>query len=366
MIDLTNPRLFTDVLRCLRQFTEERVEPASALTRFHSIEHQYPEVQMALIWADEAHEAFMQYEALLTFPGRGTVTVGFCGDPGVPWALRGVHRWREGDLVRVNGQVMTFQQAVACIELTSRRRAIARRLIDICLVSEAARRERITVDDAELQEELDAFRRAHGLLTIEQTQRWMEENGIDQGQLEARVISYAASKKLRDQIVAGREEQYFAEHRSDFDEVWVARIDTSTSEEAESIAASLRSGEIDFFAAAGRQFMRQTDRHQQPLFVSARRRDLAPPVADLLFASQPGSTIGPVVIDGVYSLFHLMRRREAKLDTPTRASIRNVLFQAWLEERRRTARVEWNWGRAQDAPLDRRQQRVNQKVPRPN
>jgi hypothetical protein len=38
--------------------------------------------------------------------------------------------------------------------------------------------------------------------------------------------------------------------------------------------------------------------------------------------------------------------KPANLDERTREEIKNVLFERWLSERRKAARIEWCWGNA--------------------
>ena len=53
---------------------------------------------------------------------------------GLPWPLRGVRRWTDADVLRVNGRTVKFQEAVACLELMWTEVPIAQRLVNACLL----------------------------------------------------------------------------------------------------------------------------------------------------------------------------------------------------------------------------------------
>jgi hypothetical protein len=55
--------------------------------------------------------------------------------------------------------------------------------------------------------------------------------------------------------------------------------------------------------------------------------------------------IGPLVSDDGFLLVRASRRRVAKWDAETRREVHRVLLDKWLENQRRTAHIEWFWGR---------------------
>jgi len=45
-----------------------------------------------------------------------------------------------------------------------------------------------------------------------------------------------------------------------------------------------------------------------------------------------------------FVLLQILSLAPARLDKATRLAIQKILFQEWLEERRRQASIEWFWG----------------------
>lgn len=77
-------------------------------------------------------------------------------------------------------------------------------------------------------------------------------------------------------------------------------------------------------------------------------------MAEALFAAAPGTIAGPVRVDGTSRVFRVLAQRPAELDRATRERIERELFDDWLARQRRSARIEWNWGRHSESDADAR------------
>src|SRR5262249_25679437 len=158
----------------------------------------------------------VHYDTLLHLAGEGTVSLSFCPEQTLPWPLRGVHRWSEKDLVRVNTTVLKVEQAIAYLDFIWNDAPILKRLVHACLIQETLDQDPIPLSDDEMQLALDAFRQVRQLHKAEDTYRWMEQRGLTHEKLERRVAHEARVAKLRDRVTAGRVEAYFETHRADF------------------------------------------------------------------------------------------------------------------------------------------------------
>ena len=305
--------------------------------------------QIDLLAEEEAFDQSVHYDALLRRAGEGTVSLSYCPERAVPWPLRGVHRWNEGDLVRVNANVLPVDAAMACLDFIWDEAPIIERLVNMCLIQEELEREPIDLTDAELQEAMDKFRSAKKLFKAEDTLRWLERHGMSQEKLERYVAESAIVPKLRDRIAADRVEEYFRQHAGDFDTARIARLEVTDESQARELAEQIRAGEQDFFAAAERCFFEAAERGRLPqraLFAVIERREAAATFRDQLFAAAPGQLVGPVPVETGHALMRVLAIVPARLDDRTRTTIKKILFEDWLAERRQAARIEWCWGNA--------------------
>ena len=128
----------------------------------------------------------------------------------------------------------------------------------------------------------------------------------------------AAAARVRERVTADRVEPYFAEHRAEFGTARVARLDFP---DAESVGS-----DEDWVALAERT-------------PGARLVIEDVPVTEIGQA-KPGEVLAPTP----RSLVKVISVSDAVLDEETRRRVERRIFDEWLAERRRAAKIEWFWG----------------------
>ena len=225
------------VLDFLVSLQRERVQPEEARTRLQSLRERMPELSLDLLAEVEAYDGSVHYDMLVRRAGEGTISLSYCSEPSLPWPLRGVHRWSEADLARVNGTVLKVDQAVACLDFIWNEEPITMRLINLCLIQEELEREPVSLTDGDLREAMKHFRKVKKLFTAKDTLEWLERHGLSREKLEGFVTDEILMARLRDRIAANGEEEYFRQHGADFDRVSVARLVVANEARARELAA---------------------------------------------------------------------------------------------------------------------------------
>jgi putative peptide maturation system protein len=337
-----------DALQFLITLSRDHCQPDAALSRLSHLRADHPGVGMDLLWERETYDESVHYDLLLrAADGDGTVSLSFCPDKALPWPMRGVHRWTEQDLVRVNNTVLRVHEAVAFLDVIWNETRIAERIINACLILEVLQEQPVEISDDQLQAALDGFRRARGLLSADRTQAWLKQHGLTHPQLEQRVSDELALAQLRARIAEGRIESHFELHRADFDTASVAWL---VLEDAEAATRAARSSQ-DFYQAAQLRFTSakvEEQHHVGQLFRRLRRSDLSSELAELIFGAAPDEIVGPVAESDGFAVVKVLQIAPAKLDPATSRTIERQLFQEWLAERRRGAMLEWYWGSRTD------------------
>jgi putative peptide maturation system protein len=337
-----------DTLEYLLALQHNGVRPREARARLQPLRGRNPGLQIDLLAEEESYDGSVHYDALLRRAGEGTVSLSYCPDRAVPWPLRGVHRWNEGDLVRVNTHVLQVEAAIACLDFIWNEAPTIERLVNLCIIREELDRQPIDLTDAELQDAMDRFRAAKKLFKAEDTIEWLDRHGMSHEKLESYVAESAIVPKLRDRVAGGRVEEYFGRHARDFDTARIARLDVADREEAQELAGEIRGGALDFYMAAERLF-ELADGGKLPkadLFGTIERRHAEPALRDRLFSSSPGEMVGPVATGTGHALIRVLEIRAGELDDRTRVAVQDILFDEWLAGRRQAAEIEWCWGNA--------------------
>jgi putative peptide maturation system protein len=338
-----------DVLEFLIAMTREGVKPDTARSRLQAVRRRHPELMIDLLSEEEAYDRSIHYDALIRLAGEGTTSLSYCPEPALPWPLRGVHRWSDADLVRVNAKVLQVDEAIALLDFIWHNARLIERLLNTCLVQEELERAPIELSDAELQRAMDEFRIANKLFSADETHAWIERQGMTHERLERYVHNNALVARLRDRITADRVDEYFNRHRSDFDSASIARFELLDESRARALAGQIRTEGLDFFAAAELCYLEGIE-HGVPstssLFGTVTRRDARATLLDALFDVEPGQVLGPIALDDRFALVRVIEITPARLDSRTRNTIKDFLFDEWLADRRRSAKIEWYWGNA--------------------
>jgi putative peptide maturation system protein len=337
-----------DTLEYLLALQHNGARPREARACLQPLRRRHPGFEIDLLTEEQSYDQSVHYDALIRRPGEGTVSLSYCPDRVVPWPLRGVHRWNEGDLVRVNTHVLQVEAAIACLDFIWDEAPTIERLLNLCIIREELDRQPIDLTDAELQEAMDRFRAAKKLFKAEDTLDWLDRHGMSHEKLESYVAESAIVPKLRDRVADGHVEEYFRRHPGDFDTAKIARFEVTDEWQARELANQIRAGALNFYMAAECLF-EEGDRCKLPkadLFATIERRHAEPELRDRLFSASPDELVGPVATETGHALIRVLEIRAAQLDDRTRAAIQDILFDQWLAGRRQAAEIEWCWGNA--------------------
>lgn len=337
-----------DALALLVTLRAERVPVEEAMERLRPLRERHAGYWINMVWERETFGDTIHYD-ILVGDDRGTYSLSHCADEETPWAVRGTQRINESLVVRVNDEPVYIHQAITSLDHAWHTLHVGRHFMDMCLVDKELRVNPVEVTDEELSDAMTEFRRRRRLFTVAQVERWMREHGTPQVQLEAHLRDEVARAKLRLRVAAGREDAYFQQHRAGFDRVQVARIQAADQDEALRLYEQLRGAPERFLRVAQERFL--AGGSEEGLFATLQRSELHREQAEILFAGQPGQVLAPVPSGQGYELVQVLGFVPARLDDATRQQIRDALFEEWLDERRRTARVEWFWGAAEAAEV---------------
>ncbi|MCC5577454.1 TIGR04500 family putative peptide maturation system protein [Microtetraspora sp. AC03309] len=295
-------------------------EPDEAEARLGPLREDYPGRRFRLVWQRETYDGSLHYDLLITHPdGGATVSLSYCPDKALPWPLRGARPAGSNlMLLRVNGVGMRIDQAVACLDFVWDEAGVADRLVTACLIQAALEENPISLDDGELQHAMDAFRRARGLLTATATHDWIARSGLTHQTFERLVRDHAMAAKLRQRVTDGRVEEHYARHRRHYDRARIARFvfPEGLPAEGDLYAMAEASGAEGAFT--------WVTRGQAP---------------EEVFEAAPGT-----VIRNGSDVIKVLEVVPAQLTQQIRERAERDVFDAWVAELRRSAKVEWFWG----------------------
>ncbi|WP_280152264.1 TIGR04500 family putative peptide maturation system protein [Piscinibacter sp. XHJ-5] len=343
------PDVLHDVHAFLDSLAHQRASPEAALAGLPSLRARHPGADIDVVWEQQAFDGSTHFDALIRQDAGKTISVSVCQDHALPWPLRGLQRWKDSDLVRVNGVVLSVADAIAQLDVLWERVPLMQRLVDRCLVDEALAREPVDVSVEETQQALDAMRRGRGLLSVADLEAWMKDSGATWQMLEAMATQLARTAKLRERTVGDRVDEVLAHDLRSFDMIAIATAQARSEQTAAAVRDAALRGGRSLLEASQHVFAQGRDGEIETSLRRVRRHRLEAAVERAIAAAggagDTGLLVGPVPVGDGHLLAQVLAVEPAEpRDPELRRLVAARLFDEWLREQRRGAHIEWFWG----------------------
>ncbi len=250
-----------------------------------------------------------------------------------------MNRFDDVVLARVNGQAIALGSVLRSPALQDEVRRVLQQAADRLLVREACRQAGLSASTAELQAAFNDFRKGNGLRSADRTRQWLDERGLTLDDVEDEVRYRVLERKWLARLESGTE-QYFHEHKAQYQQVSLARVLVADGDLAAELLAELEEGEVGFDEMVVRSSIDDRSRHRGGFWGDFHRHELPAELAGAAFGARPGDVLGPFQGSEGWSLVRIISVREAKLDEATRAAVTQSLYRTWLEGERRQSRLE--------------------------
>jgi putative peptide maturation system protein len=337
-----------DVLGSLDEITKSQMQPTQALAHFHNVRMRHLDSSLELVWEDQSFDGSVHYDALIRPAGANqTISVSVCPDDALPWALRGLHRWRDSELLRVNGITMAVEQAISQLDVLWEKAPLMQRLVDSCIIEGELQRRHVEVSASDIQAAFDSMRRRRGLFTVDALQAWIRNSGVTMAALQDLATKRARAAKLRQLVVGDRAESHFAAHSHDFDEIKLALFQARSAEAAQRIAREICDGQSTFATAAQTAFVSGSG--QGLSFRALERRAARSEFGSLDITA---GAVQVLELDDQFWVVQVLAVQQAEKSPATLERVKAELFRDWLAQQRSAAKVEWFWGDAQRTKQD--------------
>ncbi|GAA2875934.1 hypothetical protein GCM10010517_36970 [Streptosporangium fragile] len=287
------------------------------------------------------------YDLLLDHPEGGTVALSAEVDDGIPWLVDHSTHWAAGQVLNVDGHNLSVATALSTIRaLGARDRRLHERLVDHCILLSEVEDDIEPLTVTETQQAADEFRRRRGLTDRARTLDWLAEAGMSEDAFWEHVKMRARIARVRERFAGEPARRHLAEHPEQFT---VRRAAWVTGPRPEPLRALLDGPVAEFADRVTTALLRgpEAGRHGSAGATGLRLEAAATLTSRLpepLRTVPTGTAVGPVPCDDghlagvVYEVVPPDPEAPGVLD-----AARDVAFQAWLDERRRSAQIRWFW-----------------------
>jgi putative peptide maturation system protein len=240
--------------------------------------------------------------------------------------------------LQVNGEEVSLYEALRPAKVRGDLQ-IVREAIDSAIIRQAAEDRAIEVSGEELQQAADDFRSAHDLTDAEATEGWLAARHLTFEDWELVIEDSLLKQKLCESVTTGKVEQHFAENRLSFDTAELSRLVISDEGVARELRAQITEDGADFHALARKYSTDVVTRPAGGYAGVLKRIDMEAVVESSVFGAQSGKVVGPFKLDDGWHLIKIEALYPATLDDNLREKIKAQLFDEWLSEQRRKAKI---------------------------
>lgn len=242
--------------------------------------------------------------------------------------------------ISINGNNFTGEDLARKLKVMWKDNRFIKSLVRQEIILKYAAVQNITVSTEELQESADAFRMRNSLYSVADTEQWLADNGMTLDDLEETILLARLSDKIRNGWLEEEVGKYFAENRVDLETAEVYMLVTEDEAAARELRTQVAEEGADFMVLARKHSSHATARAGGYVGLM-RRADLAGEVAAAVFGASQGEVVGPFKTDEGFTLIQVADLWAAALNADTEQSIRNLLFENWLQEQEQKAEVTW-------------------------
>jgi peptidylprolyl isomerase len=238
-------------------------------------------------------------------------------------------------LLKIDDEAIDVDQFLRTLKLSGHFETMIEQLARDRLTVLAARRQGVTVSEAEVQERADQFRRLRGLHRAADTNKFLDAMRITLDEFEAFVTDGLLQEKMMQRVTGDDEVQgYFALHSPRFDSIEVSHIVVDSEGKAKEMVSVLRD-DPESFDEMAREYSIAETRAQGGRIGKVLRGSLRGDVEAKVFNATEGEPIGPFASGDrtTYEIFRVEARHPARLDDNTAAEIRRLLREQWLRAR---------------------------------
>lgn len=200
----------------------------------------------------------------------------------------------------------------------------------------------ITTTVADLQTAADAFRKANGLITAQETHEWLAEHGLTVDEFERKIDDELLRQRVQEKVTPDdKQRKVFAENILDFERVKIAKIVVNSAGLANEVKSQIDEGEADFAGLATKYSVDKESGERGGFVGYVNRKDLPGALDVAVFADKAPEIVGPVEAGGQWHLIKILEPKKASFDDPaTQMTCRKVLFDEFMGGKMRERKVQ--------------------------
>lgn len=193
-------------------------------------------------------------------------------------------------------------------------------------------REELNIGSDAIEQVVIDIRLKYQLADPESFREWLASEGIDYTAFRRQIADSLKLARLKVQVTEPRLQEYFIEQKIYLDQVILSRLVVEEQALAEELKSQILEDGASFEQLV-QEYSVAEDRMFNGMMGATSRGSLPDTLRTAVDLASPGELIGPLEIEGLWSLVRVEQFLPASLDEQLRAELEDELFEQWLEEK---------------------------------
>ncbi|AFY83839.1 peptidylprolyl isomerase [Oscillatoria acuminata] len=233
------------------------------------------------------------------------------------------------DLMKIGTDTISLQEALSYLKQSGQFGQFVSTVLREYIIEREIQILEFCPSQTEIEQFLLDFRIQNRIIESQAFEQWLFQNQLTYEQFRERSLKGLNFQKLREQVVQGKVEAFFAENSRLFDRLVLSRLVVEGPNLSHKIGEMLNQDPQQFKALVG-EYSIAEDRVLDGRMGVFPWQELPPQLKSELDGKSPGDIVGPIVVDGLFCFFKIDQILEAKLNDTICQEIENRLFEEWL------------------------------------
>lgn len=238
-------------------------------------------------------------------------------------------------IVSIDDEVIGTDEFIRTLKLSGQFESLVDQLVRDRLAVRAAKKQRVQLSEAEIQERADQFRRIRGLHRAADTNRYLDARGVTLDDFESFITDSLYLDKVMEQVCNDEAvKRHFQRNAVKFECIEVSHMLLDSESKAKEMISVLQD-DPDCFAEMAQEHSVAETREQGGRIGKMLRGSLRPDIEAKVFNAAVGDLLGPFpsADKRTFEIFRIDAKRPAALDDDTAAEVRRQVREEWLVAR---------------------------------
>lgn len=235
----------------------------------------------------------------------------------------------------LDSKKISTAEIIKHLKLSRQMPNVLRDLIELKIIKQTAKQENIKIEEEELQIAADRFRFEHGLITSQDTLKWLEKYYLSVTEFEELIANNLLTQKLKNYLFADKIEPYFYAHQIDYHQASTYEIVLTDFNLAMELFYGIQEQELSFWELV-HQYIKDDNLRRRGGYQGMKTHDrFHPEIAVAVFALDNDNlpqVLKPIVVDKNTHLIYVEEIIKPVLNSSLRQKITNKLYKNWSLE----------------------------------